>query len=174
VISVDEAVAAPYPWTRDGTRPLKSSARDFAAEEAALRAGLDGERWKAVYALRALEDEWARHIVGGASGALVAALRRAYELGLEPGLALEAAEHLARAETWQAEIASWATSGAEGLAAMAEVHELKLARAWLLFVSGADRSRARVRQLCAELERDPNGVAARLRPHLAALKAELR
>jgi hypothetical protein len=78
------------------------------------------------------------------------------------------------AETWQAEIASWATSGAEGLAAMAEVHELKLARAWLLFASGADRSRARVRQLCAELERDPNGIAARLRPHLAALKAELR
>ncbi len=102
-------------------------------------------------------------------------MREASERGLESSLALEAAEHLARAERWQAEIASCATSGAEGMAGMAELHELQLARAWLLFASDADGSgRSRVRQLCAKLERDPDGIATALRTHLAALKSELR
>jgi hypothetical protein len=49
-------------------------------------------------------------------------MREASERGLESSLALEAAEHLARAEKWQAEIASCATSRAEGMAGMAELH----------------------------------------------------
>lgn len=152
----------------------RAAQRDFESEATSLRRELEGgERWKAVYALCRLEQDRARSIVGAKSrGRLDLAMKGAAE-GLEPARAKEAAEHLARAEKWQAEIASWATSGAEGLVGMHEVRVLQLAQAWLLLAAGDAASLRRATKLYDKVEGDANGVPSDLRAQVAALKKAL-
>jgi hypothetical protein len=148
------------------------SARDFESEVAALRRELDqAERWKAVYALCGLETDWALSIAGlQPTSNLLQALRalRAAAPALDAARARDAETHLAQAQRWQEEIASWATSGAEGLAGMYDVRVLQLARAWLLSATD-DAGRKRALQLCAKVEHDANGVPSGLRAQLRAV-----
>jgi len=147
--------------------------RNYEAEEAALRKDLSGERWRAVYALCGLEEAWARDVAGAAAGGGIAAAMRAAAKTLEAARAQEAAAHLERAEKWQTEIASYATSGAEGLMFVGELHEFRLARAWLLIATKGVAGQRLARKLCATVEGDPNGVPASLRSQLKALRAKL-
>jgi hypothetical protein len=148
-------------------------ARDFQAELVALNAGLTGgERWKVVYGLRALEESWARELLGlGEGGAIGGAVRGRVTEGVDPTVALAAAAHLAEAERWQWEIGSWSTGAGEGLASMAEVRELQMARAWLaagLTRAGHPDEAARAARLVGEVESDPNGQG---KDHAGAIKA---
>lgn len=151
-----------------------ASQRDFEAEGTSLRGELEGgERWKAVYSLCALEQDWARNIAGvKARGNLATAMQTA-AAGMDAARAKAAAEHVARAEEWQAEIASWATSGAEGLMGMHEVRVLQLAQAWLLLGAGDAASLRRAKKLHAKVEGDANGVPSDLRAQVTALKKAL-
>jgi hypothetical protein len=146
--------------------------RDFEKEEAKLRKGLDGkERWKTVSYLKSLEEDWARALVGAKpSGSLKAAIKAAAKSKLDPSLALEAAKHLANAERWAHDFASYATSGAEGYVAMGYVREIQFAHAWMLVTASAN-AKLRARAICQGLEgRDLDGYERReldkLKPHL--------
>nr|PZN20071.1 MAG: hypothetical protein DIU78_19930 [Pseudomonadota bacterium] len=158
-----------------GARAVMTRAeRNFEAEKAALEAQLATERAHAASGLRSLHEEWARALLGvGTKGNVAAVMRRAATAGADRERAAEAAAHLAEAAKWQAEIASFATSGAEGVAAMTEVRGLELARAWLLTLDPSARARRAAKKICDTIARDPNGVPSALRPHLAALNAVL-
>jgi hypothetical protein len=104
--------------------------RDFATEEAALRAQLDANDPLALFGLRALEEKWARSLVNAkTSGPTLSALRSALATGVDENVAERCADHLKKAAGWQRQIASFATSGAEGIAAIREARELELAQA---------------------------------------------
>jgi hypothetical protein len=155
--------------------PPRHTRRDFARELAILSEQLESEeRWKMVYGLRDLETEWACAIAGArTTGVTLHTAMKNAAGALEAIRARDADVHLARAERWQAEIASWATSGAEGLVGMYEVRVLQLARAWLQLATASAAGRRRARELCGKVDRDGNGVPAGLRKPLALLKKAL-
>jgi hypothetical protein len=149
--------------------------RDFEKEEAKLRKGLDGEeRWKAVSFLHALEEEWARALVGAKpDGSLKTAMKAAAKPKLDPSLALEAAKHLVNAEKWARDYASYATSGAEGSVAMGYVREIQFAHAWML-VTASTNAKLRARALCKGLEGRRENLDAYERRELDKLKPHLK
>lgn len=151
---------------------LRSLAMDFDARAAELERLLATDRARAVSGLRALEEARARALLGLCAGdthALPRLARGHVERGVDAALAQQVAAHLAAAERWQWEMGSWATGAGEGLASMADVRALQLARAWLL----ASPDRAAARRLLDEVERDPNRLGARHADDIAALRALL-
>jgi len=151
--------------------------RDFPAEEQALRAELGSVRWQAVYGLRQLEEDWARHLLDiGQDEDLAKAMRKKAKTAIDLAAAEQAARHLAEAEQWQWEIGSYATGSGEGLRSMGEVRTLQVARAWLAAaLSRADERQSEAqstlaRSLMTEVESDSNGMG---KPY-AALIRELR
>jgi hypothetical protein len=149
--------------------------RDFEKEEAKLRKGLDGnDRQKAVGLLQVLEEEWARALAGAKPGGSIrTAMKAAAGPKLDPSLALEAAKHLANAETWAWEYASYATSGAEGMVAMGEVRTLRVAHAWML-VAAANNAKSRALELHQKLQRDRENFDSYERRELDKIKARLK
>lgn len=148
--------------------------RDFATEEAALRAQLDAKDPLALFGLRALEEKWARSLVNAkTSGPTLSTLRSAVATGVDKNIAERCADHLKQAAAWQREIASFATSGAEGSAAISEARGLELAQALVLGASKDSASRSRALQLCRSLERVGDGLNATLRKELQRVKREL-
>ena len=99
-------------------------------------------------------------------------MRSAVKPKLDPAAALEAAGHLANAEKWQREIASYATGSGEGLAAMNEVYELQLARGWML-VAAANNAASAATDLCRKLRRNEH-LEANQRRELEKLKSALK
>jgi hypothetical protein len=164
---------------QDTMRP--SMARSFATEVKSLRGRLQGDDgWRAVYGLRSVEEAWARHILGiGEKGDLATLVRRRVDRGVDATAASQAETHLARAEEWQWRIGSWATGAGEGLASMAEVYALKMARAWLNVAlakmkgQGGRRTRAAL-SLVAKVAGDPNGQGKPYARSITALQAILR
>jgi len=155
---------------------MDPGARDFASEHAVLLAALTANRTGAVVRLRALEEAWARSLAGlPAEGALVPQVRAAVERGIDPSLAASVADRLSAAEDRQWEIGTWSSGSGEGLASMFEVRTLQLARAWLLAAPAQTdpNARARALELADAVANDPNDVAARLAPEVAALRARL-
>jgi hypothetical protein len=154
-------------------------ARSFEHEVESLSGRLrDGDRWDAVQGLRSVEEAWARHLLGlGVAGHLATLVRERVERGVDTTAARAAEVHLAQAEVWQREIGTWATGAGEGLASMAELYELKLARAWLNValaeVEGALRAEAAL-ALVAAVASDPNGQGEVHARSITALKAALR
>jgi hypothetical protein len=149
--------------------------RDFEKEEAKLRKGLDGnDRQTAVGGLQVLEEEWARALVGAKPGGTIrTAMKAAAGPKLDPSLALEAAKHLANAEKWAWDYASYATSGAEGMTAMGEVRTLRVAHAWML-VAAATNAKSRARELYQKLQRDRENFDSFERRELDKIKACLK
>lgn len=142
--------------------------RDFAAEVERARADLERDRFVAAGSLRALEEAWARSILGlPEDGVLTGHVRRWVERGRELSRAAEAAAHLHEAEEWQWVIGTFSTGSGEGLASMAEVRTLQAAQAWLRAAAGDD---AGARALIAEVEGDSNGMGRREARSLSALK----
>jgi len=86
--------------------------------------------------------------------------------------ALEAAQHLASAEKWQAEVASYATGGGEGLSLWAEVLDLRLARAWLLSSVEARDLHRQAKKLCRALQAE-DATSAPFRRYLKELGGRL-
>jgi hypothetical protein len=165
--------------------PLYRSAmtRDFAAEVTSLEKQVNTNA-DAVYGLRALEEAWARHLLGVApSGDIVKLVhhraQRAFDTATTTGAtaAFEALEHLTTAEQWQWRIGSYATGSGEGLASMAEVRALQMARAWLAAAlfreTHAPALSALATSLAVEIERDPNGMGARYSKAITHLRAWL-
>lgn len=179
--------------------------RDFAAEAASLQHEVNTNA-DAVHALRALEEAWARHLLGlPTSGDIVTLVRKRVERVLERTAAsahtaasnhgasnhtatsncaatsnqaaFEALEHLTAAEQWQWRIGSYATGSGEGLASMAEVRSLQMARAWLAAAlfreTHAPTLSALATSLAVEIEHDPNGVGAKYSKAIAHLRAWL-
>lgn len=136
--------------------------RDFAAEIASLRALLPTDRERAVLRLRRVHEDRARALLGLGDGPLVPSVRAAVERGVSDEARALALDQLAAAEQWQWEIGTWSTGSGEGLASMAEVRALQVARAWLI----QDRDEARA--LLQQVLDDPNDSGARLRPHIEA------
>lgn len=156
-------------------------ARDFEAEVKALRGRLqDAARWQAVVGLRSVEETWARHLLGvGEQGGIAALVRRRVAGGVDALAARQAEVHLAQAEDWQWQIGSWATGAGEGLAAMAQVYELKMARAWLNVALASEKGGGQPRAsaalaLVAEVAGDANGQGKPYAKSIAALKAMLK
>lgn len=160
---------------------------DFAAEVDALESELETNRFHAVSALRVVEEEWARDLLGlrptrrpGGGWAfdpgLVADVRRLVERGIAVDKAREAARHLEAAEKWQWEIGTWSTGAGEGLASMFEVRSLELARAWLLAaLAREDPALSKdTRALADQVARDPNRIASQYAKHVDALMRFLR
>jgi hypothetical protein len=125
--------------------------------------------------LRACLEEVARERVGASPTArLVVAVRAAVSGGASREAALEAAELLARAEGLEAILGSMATSAAEGICTRYSLCELKLARAWLLLAGEVDAlSRELAFELVGFVERETNGVGARLERDTRTLRREL-
>lgn len=163
--------------------------RDFAAEVASLEKQVNTNT-DAVYGLRALEEAWARHLLGVApSGDIVKLVhhraQRAFDTTTTTNntpttdntTAFEALEHLKAAEQWQWRIGSYATGSGEGLASMAEVRALQMARAWLAAAlfreTHAHALSALAKSLTVEIERDPNGMGAKYTKAIAHLRAWL-
>jgi hypothetical protein len=147
--------------------------RNFEKEAKALQAQLTKGRWQASYDLRELEEAWARHILGvPARGSIVAGIRAVAERGVERSTAMAANEHLAAAEKWQAEIASDATGGGEGLSRWSEVLDFRLARAWLLSSVAAPDFHKQAKKLCRALQSE-DATSAVFRRHLKALDESL-
>jgi hypothetical protein len=153
---------------------MARTARKFAAELTLLLEKLDSpERWRVLYDLRDLESDWARALVGARKdGGIRAAMRSAVKPKLDPVAALEAAGHLASAEKWQKEIASYATGSGEGFVAMGYVDELMLARAWML-VAAANNAASAATDLCRKLRGDEN-LEAKQKRELEKLKSALK
>jgi hypothetical protein len=162
-------------------------AKDFAAEVDGLESELETNRFHAVSALRVVEEEWARDVLGlrptrrpGGGWAfdpkLVAEVRRLVERGIELDRAREAARHLEAAERWQWEIGTWSTGAGEGLASMFEVRSLELARAWLLAALAQKEPTLMkaARDLVDAVARDPNRIGERHAKHVEALFRFLR
>jgi hypothetical protein len=149
--------------------------RKFAQEQALLIEKLDSpERWRILYDLCDLESDWARSLVAARKdGGIRAAMRSAVKPKLDPIAALEAAGHLAQAEKWQREIASYATGSGEGFAAMDEVYELQLARAWML-VAAANNAASAARDLCRRVHGSRENLEASQKRELEKLKAALK
>lgn len=156
-------------------------ARNFEAELETLHAALQNpERWKAVLELRTIEEAWAKSLLHlGPGQSLAARVQERVLGGMDATTANQAAHHLAQAERWQREIGTWATASGEGLASMAEVHELKMARAWL----GVALARVHPNdnawteealRHALEIEGDLNGLGKRHAASIAALRAELQ
>lgn len=149
--------------------------RDFEAEARSLEQELvTGVRWQAVHGLCALEEEWARHLLGVGGGSIEKVVRARVHAALAADIADRAAQHLAAAERWQWEIGGGATGAGEGLASMGSVYRLKMAQAWLAGalarITGDSAYARNAALLVAEVERDPNGLGA---VHAAAIE-ELR
>jgi hypothetical protein len=158
---------------------MASPKQDFPKEEAELRAKLDDpEAWDALLWLAQLEADWARAIAKAKPAKraqLLTAMRATAKRGTEPKLVLEAAEHLAKAERWQAKYASGASGGGEGLGRWYGLLELRLARAWL-YAGTADVPAIRKlgRELCKQLDRDREDSLPERRRDLDALKRIFR
>jgi hypothetical protein len=153
---------------------MARTARKFAHELASLLEKLDSpERWRVLYDLLDLEEDWARSLVGARKGGGIrAAMRAAVKPKLDPSAALEAAEHLANAEKWQKEIASYATGSGEGFVAMGYVDELLLARAWML-VAAANNAASAASDLYRMLHGDRENLEANQKRELEKLKTAL-
>jgi hypothetical protein len=148
-----------------------ASVEEWAGLVATLEADLEGStparRHELVERLRGAREGWGRALARVAPDVeLVPAVRSAVEAGLSPAEARAAAAQLAEAERLQWSLGTLATGAGEGLASMAEVRALQLARAWLLSVDGAAED---ARALALEVRDDPNRLGARLRPHIDAL-----
>lgn len=154
---------------------MARTVRKLTDEQALLIKKLDSpEHWRVLYELRDLEADWARALVGARkAGSIRAAMRSAVKPNLAPAVALEAAQHLASAEKWQKEIASYATGSGEGFAAMGYVDELMLARGWML-VAASNNAASAASDLCRELHRDRKDLEANQRRDLDKLRAALR
>lgn len=147
--------------------------RNFEKEAKALRAQLAKGRWQAPYDLRALEEAWARQILGvPARGAIVASMRAVAKRGVDRSTAVAANEHLLAAEKWQTEITKDATGGGEGLSRWSEVLDFRLARAWLLSSVEAPDLLKQAKKLCRALE-SQDATGAVFRRHLKALSDSL-
>lgn len=127
----------------------------YERERSRLGALLGTKRQEGVEGLRALEESRAREL-------LELPLRGEIHLqvperlpSLTPNFAREVLDHLKAAEEQQWEIGTWATSGGEGIASMAEVYSLKLAQAWMWIAIGEI---ARARSLADEVAADPNNL----------------
>lgn len=126
----------------------------------------------AVAELRALEERWARLILGLAvDGSLHDQVQeRLPVVGAEA--AHDALAHLKAAEEWQWEIGTWSTSGGEGIASMVEVYTLKLAQAWLALAVGDS---AGARALAEAVAADPNNLGGEFfKKTIADLRRRLR
>jgi hypothetical protein len=154
---------------------MARTAGNFAHEHSSLLEKLDSpKRWQVLYDLRELESDWARSLVAAkADGGIRSAMRAAVKPKLDPAAALEAAAHLANAEKWQREIASHATGSGEGLAAMDQVHELQLARVWML-VAAANNAASAASDLCRKLQGDRENLEANQKRELEKLKVALK
>lgn len=131
------------------------------------RAGLD--RFTAVERLRAEHEAAARRALGLPREVdLVPAVRAVVERGAPP--AGTAVTDLAAAEALQWEIGTWSSGAGEGLASMAEVRSLQLARAWLIAGHAPDTE---VLALISAVVEDANRIAERHRPHADALRRRL-
>lgn len=163
----------------EGIRRLAAK-HDFQAEALELRAGLDGpDRFHVLHSLRALEEDWARALLGRRNRGRIATMARARaKAGIDPAVASVAGSHLAAAEKCQREIASYATAGAEGLGFFAPVRELQVAQAWLLAARARATGRvAEVRRalsVAAEVEGDSNGFGSAHAASLRDLRAWVR
>jgi hypothetical protein len=153
---------------------MTRAARKFAPEQLLLLEKLDSpERWRILHDLCELECDWARSLVAARKGGGIrAAIRSAVKPKLDPTAALEAAGHLAKAEKWQREIASYATGSGDGLAAMDDVYELQLARGWML-VAAANNAASAAIDLCRKLHRNEN-LEANQKRELEKLKSSLK
>lgn len=148
--------------------------RDFASEEFELRAQLEAKDPLALFGLRALEEEWARSLIKAkTAGPTLPSIRSAAEAGIETSVTEQCARHLASAEEWQREIASFATSGAEGLSAMREVTELQFARLYVLVASNDPALRQQARKLHRSLERASTRLGVEFKRELTRLKLKL-
>jgi hypothetical protein len=152
--------------------------RDFASELASLRAKLESDHLHAVYGLREVEEAWARQLLNlGTGDALAPAVHRQVKSGLGAVAGEDAEAHLAEAEKWQSEIGTYASGSGEGLASMAEVRSLQMARAWLaaaLFQETGKKARETLaRSLAKKIEGDPNGLGKRYAKSLTELRAML-
>jgi hypothetical protein len=128
----------------------------FEEERARWSAALAGkEHPEAVLGLRALEESWAREILGLPTAGTLHDQAQERLPVLAPEAARDALAHLKAAEERQWEIGTWSTSGGEGIASMVEVHTLKLAQAWLCLALG-DAGRAST--LTEEVASDPNNL----------------
>jgi hypothetical protein len=151
---------------------------DFAAEIATARSRLDAEPFLAAQDLRAIEESWARQLLGVASaGDIAAVVRRRVKAALEPTIAGEASAHLAEAEKWQEQIGRYATGAGEGLASMGALRSLQMARAWievtLSRAAGHEAATKRALALASEIDGDANGLGARHAKALRQLRALL-
>jgi len=153
---------------------MARTARKFADEHALLLKKLDSpERWLALHELCDLESDWARSLVAARkTGGIRAAMRSAVKSTLDPIAALEAAGHLASAEKWQREIASYATGAGEGFVAMGEVYELQLARAWML-VAATNNAASAARDLFRKVHGSRENLETNQKRELEKLKAAL-
>lgn len=153
---------------------MARTVRKFADEQALLLKKLDSpERWMALNELCELESDWARSLVAAKKdGGIRAAMRSAVKPKLDPIAALEAAQHLASAEKWQREIASYATGAGEGLVAMGEVYDLQLARGWML-VAATNNAASAATDLFRKL-RGTENLEANQRRELEKLKTALK
>jgi hypothetical protein len=153
---------------------VDAAGAEFARKVAELSAQLDTpQTWDGVYGLRAVEEEWARHLLGIEAGqGLHRLVQGCVERGIDLELAEQALLHLREAEHHQWGIGTTATGSGEGLASMAAVRELQTAQAWLE-VSIARSRIARARQLAAEVEQDPNRMGKTYLRSLNALEALL-
>jgi hypothetical protein len=151
-----------------------AAAAEFARRVTELSAKIGtSEAWAGVYGLRALEEEWARHLLGiGSDEGLHRLVRGCVERGIDLDKAEQALLHLHEAEQHQWAIGTTATGGGEGLMSMGAVRELQTAQAWLE-VSIARSRIARAQQLAAEVEQDPNGMGKTYQKSLKALRALL-
>jgi hypothetical protein len=150
--------------------------RDFAREEAELRAELEGSKIIDLVAdgLSQLEEDWARALVKARPASRlshIAAMRAAAKRGIEPSVALEASKHMAKAAEWRELANTGATSGGEGLGGWYRLLELRLAWAWMLAGAAKDPSIKRQgRELCKELERHRKDLFPERRGDLDVLK----
>ncbi|MDQ2642843.1 MAG: hypothetical protein M3020_03445 [Myxococcota bacterium] len=154
---------------------LARTVRKFAEQRALFLEKLDSpEHWMALNDLCELESDWARALVGAKKdGGIRSAMRSAAKPSLAPAAALEAAEHLASAEKWQKQIASFATGSGEGFVAMGYVDELMLARAWML-VAAASNAASAAKDLCRMLHRDREDLEANQKRDLEKLRSALK
>lgn len=145
--------------------------RDFATEVEQAQAELTRDRFRAVEKLRALEEQWARALLGlSADDDLGKQVRRWVEERLDATVAAHATAHLNAAEGWQWEIGTWSTGSGEGLASMAEVRRLQAAQAWLRAAAG---DVARALSLIEQVEGDSNGMGRWEADSMRALRERL-
>lgn len=148
---------------------------DFASRAASLQREVD-TNLDAVYHLRAIEEDWARHLLGlSATGNLPSQVHTRIQRAFDQPAAIEAVRHLEAAEKWQRQIGSYATGSGEGLVSMGEVHALQMARAWLtaaLFVQTRDVALLKqATALALAVEQAHNGMGRRYAGAIRRLRA---